>query len=126
MPWSERGQDIGLSNAMMIGWLHPIALGLFLAIPLAQAAQPSIDGLWLTNGYGQVVEIKQNVLRMYEITGASCIPAGMAKRRPGAKPGEVVFAGGSVGTLRITQTDTPAKLSMNADGVSNVELERTP
>ena len=107
-----------------------IAIGLAVApqsVTYAQSpSNPLIDGLWLAGGSGQLVEIKQNILQIYEITDASCIPAGNAKRRPGAKPGEVVFEGRQIGTLRVTAADGSDSLWLHHRGVSSVALQRAP
>jgi hypothetical protein len=85
----------------------------------------TIDGLWLTDGYGELIDIKRNSLQIYEVTGVSCIAAGTAKRRPGTRTGEIVFEGGSTGMLRLTPGEVGGTLSMHAGGVSGVALRRT-
>ena len=49
----------------------------------------SLDGLWLSDGYGELVELKGNDLRVYERTKLSCIlrrsPAERLRRAPPVK-----------------------------------------
>jgi hypothetical protein len=82
------------------------------------------DGAWLSDGYGQAIEIKNNLLQIYEITSVSCIAGASAKRHVGSSPGNVAFEGGSTGTLRLTPGDDPDRLWLNAGGVSSIELHR--
>ena len=84
-----------------------------------------LDGVWLSGGYGQAIEIRNNLLQIYEITSVSCIAGASAKRHPGSKPGSVAFEGGSTGTLLLTPGDVIDRLWLNEGGVSNVELHRT-
>src|SRR4051812_4465894 len=75
----------------------------------AQNPWPNVDGIWSTDGYGELLEARQNILEVYEVTSTSCIPAGKAKMRSGSKPGEIVFEGGAIGTLSITAGDDPGR-----------------
>jgi Peptidase family S41 len=44
-------------------------------------APPSLDGVWRTDGYGLLTDIRGDTLRRYEVTAVSCIQAGTATRR---------------------------------------------
>lgn len=86
----------------------------------------SLDGLWLTDGYGELVEFQGDQLHIYEITTLSCIASRDATMRPGiSAANELVFAEDD-DTFRIfpaTQADTRW---LHVDGsVSNVLLRRT-
>lgn len=103
---------------------------LFL-LPLSASAQvqrptESLDGLWLTDGYGQLIEVQGDNLRAYEITTLSCIPAARAARRTEASTvHEIVFAGAD-DTLRIFPGSSPDTRWLHEDGsVSNILLRRT-
>ena len=89
-------------------------------------ATESLDGLWLTDGYGELIEVQGNSLRSYEITTLSCIPSAKATRRTEASTvPEVVFAGED-GTLRIFPGSSPDTRWLHEDGsVSNILLRRT-
>src|SRR5690242_11691586 len=39
------------------------------------AKTESLDGYWLSDGYGYLAEIKGSELKLYEITSLSCIPS---------------------------------------------------
>src|SRR5450432_3257483 len=54
----------------------------------------SLDGLWLTDAYGELIEFKGNDQRIYEITNLSCIPSATASRTTEAGAADdIVFAG---------------------------------
>jgi hypothetical protein len=92
-----------------------------------QTAESSLDGLWLTDGYGQLLEFKKSTLLTYEITDVSCILAGKATRQAGSQPGEMVFADRSREALRITPGISADKRWLHVDGsVANIELHRAP
>jgi hypothetical protein len=75
---------------------------------LAASAQPlSIDGLWSSAGYGELVEIQGSDLRVYEITTRSCLRA---------SDGD---------TFRILPGPSPDTLWFHTDGaISNILLRR--
>ena len=84
------------------------------------------DGLWLTDGYGDLIDIQGDDLRIYEITSLSCISARKVPRRTevGAA-NETVFAGEG-DTLRIFPGPSPDTRWLHEDwSVSNVLLRRT-
>ncbi len=92
------------------------------AQPLAQ----SLDGLWLTDGYGELIEFKGDELHSFEITKRSCIPVGKATRKSGAgTDNEIVFADeGDVS--RVTPGSSPDTRWLHEDGsVSSILLRRT-
>src|SRR2546425_9734601 len=78
----------------------------FVVIPASASAQAqppaqSLDGLWLTDGYGELIEFQGDELHWFEITQVSCVPAGKAtrKRGGGAGNGNLVWGGGGGGRL---------------------------
>jgi len=85
------------------------AAALLLGSPGADAqTQPSpqlLDGLWLSDGYGDFFEFQGDSLRLYEITALSCIASDTATRERAPGPAnETVYD-----TFRIfpgTSTDT--------------------
>jgi hypothetical protein len=91
-----------------------------------QPATQSLDGLWLTDGYGDLVEFQGDNLQGYEITTLSCLPTAKATRKSEAGPAnEIVFAGDN-GTVRITPGTSPDTRWLHEDGsVSNMLLRRT-
>jgi peptidase S41-like protein/tricorn protease-like protein len=110
-------------------WLFLVGIALFPFSARAQA-QPSLlplDGLWLTDGYGRLIEFEGDELRQSEITTLSCIPAGKATRKAGAgSANEIIFADKGE-TLRVTPGVSPDTRWLHEDGsVSSVFLRRTP
>jgi Peptidase family S41 len=86
----------------------------------------SLDGLWLTEGYGELVEFEGNDLRVYEITKLSCIPSEKASRETEAgAAGEIVFRANDE-TFRIVPGPSQDTLWLHEDGtVPNILLRRT-
>src|ERR1051326_7008970 len=86
----------------------------------------SLDGLWLTDGYGELVEIKGNELRVYEIATLSCLPSEKASRKIEAGTAdEIVFASDD-NTFRIASGPSQDTLWFHVDGaISNILLRRT-
>jgi len=91
-----------------------------------QPATQSLDGLWLTDGYGDLIEFQGDNARGYQITTLSCISAANATRKTeGGAVNEVVFAGDD-GTFRVSPGTSPDTRWLHKDGsVSNILLRRT-
>src|SRR5436309_2963422 len=108
-----------------------LAGAVFVVIPAsarAQAQPPaqSFDGLWLTDGYGELIEFQGDELHWFEITQVSCVPAGKATRKSGAgADNEIVFVDeGAV--VRVTSGSSPDTRWLHEDGsVSSILLRRT-
>src|ERR1700686_276770 len=84
-----------------------------------------LDGLWLSDGYGFLVELDERGLHTYEMTSISCIPSRSAKRfaSEGSDSG-ITFTSGRE-TTRIIRTDDPNVLRMHTDGTtSDIVLRR--
>ena len=63
----------------------------------SRPSMQSLYGLWLTDGYGELVEFHGDELRSFEITKLSCIWAGTATRKSDAGTNkEVEFVDGRV------------------------------
>jgi Peptidase family S41/Tricorn protease C1 domain len=85
----------------------------------------SLHGLWLTDGYGELVEFHGDELRSFEITKLSCIWAGTATRKSDAgTDNEVEFAEGS-DVHRVTPGSSPDTRWLHDEGsVSSILLRR--
>ncbi len=92
-----------------------------------QPATPSLDGLWLTDGYGELVEFKGDDLRTYELTALSCIPSVQASRKTEASDAkETAFAADDGDTFRISPGTSEETRWLHRDGsVSSIMLRRT-
>lgn len=107
------------------------AAALFLLSPLACAqtspTAPSLDGLWLTDGYGELVEFQGDDLRAYELTALSCIPSTKASRKTEASDAkETVFAADDGDTFRVSPATSADTRWLHEDGsVSSILLRRT-
>lgn len=91
-----------------------------------QRTTESLDGLWLTDGYGELLEVQGDNLQVYEITTLSCLPAAKATRRTELSTvHEIVFAGED-GTLRVSPGPSPDTRWLHEDGsVSDILARRT-
>ena len=88
---------------------------------------PSLDEVWLTDGYGGLVEFKGNDLQIYEITKLSCIPSAKASRKTEASEAkETVFTADDGDTFRISPGTSAETRWLHVDGsVSSIFLRRT-
>ena len=90
-----------------------LALGVVVAassISSLTAQQPSSSvGLWTTEGYGLVFDVRQDSVIGYEITKVSCMPVTRAVTSPTPPPGALVAFGraGSPATNLILPGKTP-------------------
>src|SRR5438445_13784338 len=80
----------------------------FVVIPASASAQAqppaqSLDGLWLTDGYGQLIEVHGDELHWLEITQVSCVPAVKAPRQRGAGAHDEVVVGAEGPLQRVTR-----------------------
>jgi hypothetical protein len=57
--------------------------GLFLACP---AVAQSLDGVWQSEGFGNVYEISSSSLRAFEVTATTCVASFTAKRLAASSP----------------------------------------
>jgi hypothetical protein len=92
----------------------------------SQPAAQSLDGLWISDGYGDFLEIQGDSLKGYQITTLSCIASGTATRKTAPAPAdEIDFAEGD-DTFRILPGTSADTRWLHEDGsISNVLLRRT-
>src|SRR2546425_11910125 len=84
----------------------------FVVIPASASAQAqppaqSLDGLWLTDGYGELIEFQGDELHWFEITQVSCVPAGKATRKSGAGKDTVIVVVEEGAVVRGTPGGSP-------------------
>jgi hypothetical protein len=79
---------------MYISWTATIAVHLLIAMMNAFATAPdSLDGWWVSEGYGTVLHIKEGKIESFQVTAISCLPDWRAKRLEKASEGaEAVLA----------------------------------
>lgn len=85
----------------------------------------AFDGLWLTDGYGELIEIRGDEAQIFEITAISCIAATKAKLRDSADTaqGAVFVSDGDI--MRFTPGNSPATSWVHYEGsASSVFLQR--
>ena len=117
-----------MNGQLKFRWLWAVVLASFAffvsansAGAQAQPATQSLDGSWLTDGYGMVIEFQGNTLRAYEITKLSCIESMKAEGKPDGGRERVFTEDGE--TFRILPGPSPRRLWLHVDGsVSNVLL----
>jgi len=101
-----------------------------ILLPLGRAQKQStalsLNGFWLTSGYGELMEFHGNDLQIYEITKLSCRPSEKASRdTKSRKVGEVVFANED-DTFHLAAGPSQDTLWLHEDGaVQNILLRRT-
>jgi len=91
----------------------------------AAANHKSEKGLWLSEGYGLLLEITDDDMSTFQLTSISCIPGWRAKREQKLHPGNVsVFIGNA--TFRLSNGPSADVNRLHVDGtVSDIILHRT-
>ena len=106
---------------MRLKLLFPLLLASF---PLLDAQ--SLDGVWRSQGYGYVFQIKGRVLQAFEVTATSCLPGFTAKSDKSSVPGrEVTFRTGDGDTYFIrTGGSADHRLLHNDGAASDIRIDR--
>ena len=77
-----------------------------------QDSETSLEGLWLSEGYGTLAEISSTTVTLYEITAISCLPSSdevvAATREPDGS-WRLTFGNGAAGTLT-PESESTARL----------------
>jgi hypothetical protein len=84
------------------------------------------QGVWLSDGYGWLIQFDPDTLHTYEVTAISCMAAGSARRpdNAGSEPPFVFRSGSAVAT--VFPTSDPDTLRLHSDGAaSDIVLHRT-
>lgn len=121
-------QSITFSSETFMALLSAVTI--WFSLWLGASGKPveatPLNGLWLSDGYGLLVELDDRGLRTYELTSSSCIPSRSAKRfENGGLDSGVTFASGRE-TTRIIRTNDENVLRMHTDGTtSDIVLRRT-
>lgn len=110
-------------------WLKNLAAATVLSClaispVLAQQGDPSANGLWLSDGYGLLLEVSNQSLQAYELTSVSCIASWSAKRDPGSGGKEMAFSGDNV--FRLSDGPSVDVRRLHLDGTAaDIFLHRT-
>jgi len=102
-----------------------LILSTILHAAFAAAPPKSEKGLWLSDGYGLLLEINDDEIRAFQLTAISCIPGWTAKREQTLRSDNVgVFIGNA--TFRISNGPSADVKRLHVDGtVSDITLHRT-
>jgi hypothetical protein len=111
---------VGLKNLAAAIPLSCLAISLVSV----QRGAASANSLWLSDGYGLLLEVSDRSLQAYELTSVSCIASWKAKRDPGSGSREMVFTGN--GVFRLSDGPSAAVRRLHLDGTAaDIFLHRT-
>src|SRR5712691_931958 len=104
-------------------YLALILCTIFQAVFAAAQHKPE-KGLWLSDGYGLLLEINNDEIRAFQLTSISCIPGWRAKREQKLRPGNVIVFIGNA-TFRVSDGPSADVKRLHVDGtVSDIVLHR--
>ncbi len=106
--------------------LRPWVLLAVTAGPVVAAEGPSLDGAWVSQGYGYLLEIEGRTLKVSEVTATTCVPGATAERVDGAVPGrEATFKTPEGHVLFIREGGDEDHKRVHSDGsASDVRIDR--
>jgi hypothetical protein len=109
----------------------PTRLGMFLtgALLLASStASQSLDGVWRSQGYGYLIEIRGPVVKAFEVTAQTCVPGFTAKRDTSVVPGrEAAFKTVDGDVFFVRTGGSGDHRLLHSDGsASDVRIDRLP
>jgi len=73
-----------MKRARRLSLITVALVGAFWSVPLHSQSVQTIDGLWASDGYGLLTEIRGNRLSGFEITSISCMPSSTGTRKSSA------------------------------------------
>lgn len=94
----------------------------------AQVQLPTkpLGGLWLTDGYRELIEFQGDELRSFELTQMSCLPVDKAMQNSGAGTGKEILLVDDGDVDRVTPGSSSNTRWLHEDGsVSSIMLRRT-
>ena len=102
----------------------PLAL---LTISLASGALQALDGVWLSQGYGNVYQVDGKMLHAYEVTERTCVASFLARRLASQAPAyEAEFVARDRSRYLIAKgEDGNHKRLFTPDGLVTVQLVRS-
>jgi hypothetical protein len=73
--------------------LEALVLGVSLVTSFTHAQRRLENGLWISDGYGLLVEVTNDKLRTFQLTSISCLPGWSAQRNNRGGSKELIFVG---------------------------------
>ncbi len=92
-----------------------VALGAIWLLTDTPARAQSLNGLWISDGYGLLLELPDDRLDVYEITSISCMHSWSARRRPMAASEQWSVFEGDRGLVRLSHP-SPGIMRMRLEG----------
>jgi len=86
------------------------------ALVACDTPEPTLEGLWLSQGYGFLIEIDSTTATPYEVTEISCIPSGDVMVRESVEPD---------GSWRLNARNDPSGAFLILESASTARLKRT-
>jgi len=126
-PWNRWLTLLAAAAVASLGVpMERTALSARAGIQPRDPAQNSLEGMWLTDGYGRLLEFRGDELQTFEITEVSCVPNGRAKRKSSATSGNEIIFEEDGDVSRVRPGDSPDTRWLHQDGsVSSILLHRT-
>jgi len=106
--------------------LLAVGLSVLLSVSLAAAlqSQRSLDGIWLSDGYGYMLEIAGDQMRLTQVTPVSCLPTGQGSRQASAA-GAPVFVVADFGRITLLPGASSDEKQISLPGrASNIVIRR--
>jgi len=94
--------------------------------PEGPTAAPSIDGVWVLEGYGMVIEVEGTSMRGLDVTGISCAPSFTVSRRSTTRPGAIAEFGPEEGpgVMLVLPDDRPDRIRLQPLGTASHRVAR--
>lgn len=108
--------------------LRAVPLLVLFAGAGSSASPPSLDGVWRSQGYGYVFEIRGSTLKAFEVTTTTCVPGFMAQRRSAIVPGQEAAFRTKDNDTYFVRTGGAAdhKLLHQMGALSDIRIDRLP
>jgi hypothetical protein len=93
----------------------------------AWAAPEQFEGVWRSEGYGNVYEVRGSVLRSFEVTSRTCVAGFTARRITSEAPGQEAFRVRHGDVFFVSPAgDDDHKLLRYRDGLYSIRIDRLP
>ncbi|MGO8791952.1 MAG: S41 family peptidase [Terriglobia bacterium] len=115
---------VALPNAEQMIRLAMLLVGSF--VPVAVGSAQSLDGVWRSQGYGDVFRIQGQELREFEVTSKTCV-AGFTARRMATPDREAAFKIAEGGILFLKSGGSNDRKLLHFDfSDSDIRIDRLP